>query len=173
MKQKTHELALASMLGATAVVLLMLGGIIPLSTFACPVLSSFAILIAGEECRKSYAWTCYAASAILGLLLGPDKESALLFVFLGYYPLLQPKLDTLRPAPVRMAVKLALAITAVGAMYALILFVFRLEAVVQEFYAASPAVLWTTVALGVLLFLMYDLALHRLGALYRYRRRKQ
>ena len=172
MKQRTHELALASMLGATAVVLLMLGGVIPLATFACPVLSSFAILIAGEECRKSYAWTCYAASAILGLLLGPDKESALLFAFLGYYPLLQPKLDALRPAPVRMAVKLALAITAVGAMYALILFVFRLEAVVQEFYAASPAVLWTTVALGVLLFLMYDLALHRLGALYRYRRRK-
>ena len=173
MKQRTHELALASMLGATAVVLLMLGGIIPLSTFACPVLSSFAILIAGEECRKSYAWTCYAASAILGLLLGPDKESALLFAFLGYYPLLQPKLDALRPAPVRMAVKLALVITAVSAMYALILFVFRLEDVVQEFYAASPAVLWTTVALGVLLFLMYDLALHRLGALYRYRRRKQ
>ncbi|MBQ2323050.1 MAG: hypothetical protein II379_00515 [Oscillospiraceae bacterium] len=173
MKQRTHELALASMLGATAVVLLMLGGIIPLSTFACPVLSSFAILIAGEECRKSYAWTCYAASAILGLLLGPDKESALLFVFLGYYPLLQPKLDALRPAPVRMAVKLALAITAVGAMYALILFVFRLEAVVQEFYAASPAVLWSTIALGLLLFLVYDLALHRLGALYRYRRRKQ
>ena len=172
MKRKTHELALASMLGATAVVLLMLGGVIPLATFACPVLASIAILIAGEECRKSYAWTCYAASAILGLLLGPDKESALLFVFLGYYPLLQPKLDALRPAPVRMAVKLALAITAVGAMYALILFVFRLEAVVQEFYAASPAVLWSTIALGLLLFLVYDLALHRLGALYRYRRRK-
>lgn len=172
MKQKTHELALAGILGATAVVLLMLGGVIPLATFACPVLSSIAILIAGEECRKSYAWTCFAAAAILGLLLGPDKESALLFAFLGYYPLLQPKLDKLRPAPVRIAAKLALAVAAVGTMYALILFVFRLEAVVQEFYAASPAVLWTTIALGVLLFFMYDLALHRLGALYRYRRRK-
>ena len=130
MKRKTHELALASMLGATAVVLLMLGGVIPLATFAYPVLASIAILIAGEECRKSYAWTCFAASAILGLLLGPDKESALLFAFLGYYPLLQPRLDTLRPAPVRIVAKLALAVVAVGTMYALILFVFRLEAVV-------------------------------------------
>ncbi len=172
MKQKTHELALASILGATAVVLLMLGGIVPLSTYACPVLASLAILVAGEECRTRCAWLCFVAAAILGLLLGPDKESALLFAFLGYYPLLQPKLDALRPAPVRMAVKLALAITAVGTMYALILFVFRLEVVVQEFYAASPAVLWTTIALGVLLFLMYDLALHRLAAYYRYRRRK-
>ena len=172
MKQKTHELALASILGATAVVLLMLGGIVPLSTYACPVLASLAILVAGEECRTRCAWLCFVAAAILGLLLGPDKESALLFAFLGYYPLLQPKLDKLRPAPVRIAAKLALATAAVGAMYALILFVFRLEAVVQEFYAASPAVLWTTIALGVLLFFMYDLALHRLGALYRYRRRK-
>ena len=172
MKQKTHELALASILGATAVVLLMLGGIVPLSTYACPVLASLAILVAGEECRTRRAWLCFVAAAILGLLLGPDKESALLFAFLGYYPLLQPKLDKLRPAPVRIAAKLALAVAAVGAMYALILFVFRLDAVVQEFYAASPAVLWTTIALGVLLFFMYDLALHRLGALYRYRRRK-
>ena len=172
MKQKTHELALASILGATAVVLLMLGGIVPLSTYACPVLASLAILVAGEECRTRCAWLCFVAAAILGLLLGPDKESALLFAFLGYYPLLQPKLDKLRPAPVRIAAKLALATAAVGAMYALILFVFRLEAVVQEFYAASPAVLWSTIALGLLLFLVYDLALHRLGALYRYRRRK-
>ncbi len=173
MKKKTQELALAGMLGATAVVLLMLGGVIPLATFSCPVLASFAILIAGEECRRSYAWTCFAAAAILGLLLGPDKESALLFAFLGYYPLLQPKLEALRPAALRLALKLALAVAAVGAMYALILFVFRLEAVVQEFYAASPAVLWSTIAMGFVLFLVYDLALRRLGALYRYRRRRK
>jgi hypothetical protein len=35
--------------------------------------------------------------AILSLPMGPDKEAAAVFVFLGYYPILRPWLNKLRP----------------------------------------------------------------------------
>ena len=173
MHRETRELALAGTLAALGAVLLCLGGIVPLATYAAPVLASVAVLAAREECRASAAFGCYAVSAALGLLLSPDREAALLYAFLGYYPLLKPRLDALRPRPLRLGAKLLLCCAAVGAMYALLIFVFRLDAVVREAAETSPALLAATAALGVAVFLVYDLALERLTALYQKRKTRR
>ena len=96
------------MLCALSVAFLWLSGILPLSTYFWPILASAALLPAREECRKSYAWSCFAAAAILGLLLCADKEAALLFCFLGYYPLLKPKIDAISSKVLRLLLKVAL-----------------------------------------------------------------
>ena len=170
MHRETREVALAGTLAALGAALLCLGGIVPLATYAAPILASAAVLVAREECRAGAAFGCYVVSAALGLLLSPDREAALLYAFLGYYPLLKPRLDALRPRPLRASAKLLLCCAAVGAMYALLIFVFRLEAVAREFAETSPALLAATAALGVVVFFVYDLALTRLTAIYRKRR---
>ena len=134
MAKKTHELALCGVLCALAVAFLWLSGIIPLSTYAWPILASATLLPAREECRKSYAWSCFAAAAVLGLLLCADKEAALVFCFLGYYPLVKPNLDAISSKALRLFAKLGLCTVSMGVMYAFIIFVFKLPAVVQEFY---------------------------------------
>lgn len=155
---------------ALAVVLLWLSGILPLATYGWPILASFTLVIEREECKRGYAWCCFAASAMLGLLLCADKEAALVFLFLGYYPLLKPRFDAIKAKIARFAAKLALCVATMGMMYALILFVFQLDAAVQEFNATAPWLLWATVTLGLLLFFVYDLALTRLTAVYLARR---
>ena len=55
--------------------------------------------------------------ALLTLLLGPDKEAAALYLFLGYYQLLQPKLDAIRRPALRWLAKLAQADVSVGTKY--------------------------------------------------------
>ncbi len=170
MRRETRELALAGVLCALAVSLLCMGGVVPLATYAAPALASAALLVVREDCRRAYAWSCFAASAALGLLLSPDKEAAMLYAFLGYYPLLKPRLDALRSRALRVGAKLLICLVAVGAMYALLLWVFRLEAVVRELAETSPALLGATAALGVVVFFTYDLALCRLTLLYRSRK---
>ena len=160
MRQQTRELALASVLGALAVLFLFLGGVLPLALYACPLLASACLLPVREECRASYQWCCFFAAAILGLLLGPDKESALLFCFLGYYPLVQPSLDAIGSR-----------VLAVGAMYALLVFVFRLDAVTAELAATAPWLIAATFALGAVLLFLYDELLRRFARLYRRRKR--
>ncbi len=173
MSQKTHELALGSVLAALAAALLCLGGIVPLATYTAPVLASGVLLAARHECRAGLAWGCWMVSAALGLLLSADKEAALLYAFLGYYPLLKPKLDALRPRVLRLAAKLLLCVAAVGAMYALLLWVFRLEALAQELADTSAALLWVTALLGVAVFFAYDLALDRFDLVYQNRRTRR
>ena len=158
---------------ALAVVFLWLSGILPLATYGWPILASFTLVIEREECKRSYAWCCFAASAVLGLLLCADKEAALVFTFLGYYPLLKPRFDAIKAKVPRCGAKLALCAVTMGAMYALILFVFQFDAVVQEFRATVPWLLWATIALGLLLFFVYDLALTRLTAVYLTRRHRK
>lgn len=173
MKQSTRELALCSMMAALGVVFLCLGGIIPLALYACPILASAVLLPVREDCRRSYGWCCYGVIAILGLLLGPDKEASSLFLFLGYYPLIQPKLDTIGNPALRMLCKLTIAAAAIAAMYGILLYVFCLAAVVEEFTQTAPWMLWTMAGLGLLLFAVYDILLGRFARIYRARRRRK
>ena len=160
MAKKTHELALCGVLCALAVAFLWLSGVIPLSTYAWPILASATLLPAREECRKSYAWSCFAAAAVLGLLL-------------GYYPLVKPNLDAISSKALRLFAKLGLCTVSMGVMYALIIFVFKLPAVVQEFSKSATWLLWATAAMGLLLFFVYDLLIDRLAVVYRHRHGKK
>ena len=60
-----------------------------------------------------------------------------------------------------------------GLLYALILFVFKLPAVVQEFSESAPWLLAATVLLGLMLFFVYDLAIDRVAVIYAHRRKKR
>ena len=94
MKQ-TKQIALGGILGALAMTVLFLGGLIPVSTYICPV---FCILILQNVlnfCGKRMAWAWYIMISFLALLLGPDKEASAILVLLGYYPIVKPRMDRL------------------------------------------------------------------------------
>ena len=76
MSASTKQLALCGVMTALGVVLLCLGGLVPPALYICPMLASTVLAVIRLECSPRHAWTCFAATAILGLLLGPDKEAA-------------------------------------------------------------------------------------------------
>ena len=113
----------------------------------------------------------WAASAVLGLLLGPDKEAAALYAALGYYPAIRAGLDRKRPA-LRWALKLLLFNGATIALYALLIFVLGLNALVEEYRATGTALLIATLALGNVVFVIYDFLLKRLERVLAARKRR-
>ena len=89
------RMALGGILAALAVMVLALGGLIPAAAYCAPVLASAMLVPVISVCGCRLAWAWYAAVAILGSLLCPDPETAAVFVFLGYYPIVQAKLNRL------------------------------------------------------------------------------
>ncbi len=168
---KTRQIALGGVLAALAVVLLTLGGVIPIGTYIAPMLASMPLIVLLTELPRGLCLGWYAIVAILGVMLCPDKETAFVFVFLGWYPIARPALDRLPRLP-RIAAKLLIFNLAVAALYALLILVFRLEALVQEAKETGFAMLLVLVVLGNLTFLFYDVLLNRLTALYRIKRKK-
>jgi hypothetical protein len=93
----SSAVALGGVLAALAVVIMCMGGLIPVATFICPAVCMMIQAVVLRRCGRRFAWAWYGAVAILSLLMGPDKEAAAVFVFLGYYPILRPWLNKLRP----------------------------------------------------------------------------
>ena len=122
-------IALGGLLAAVALVIQCLGGMIPLATYICPMLCAIVQYIVCRCCGRRIAWTWYVAVSLLSLLLGPDKEGALVFVMLGYYPMLKPIFEKNR---LSVLWKVLLFNGAVLVLYGLLLKLMGLDAVVAE-----------------------------------------
>lgn len=154
------SIAIGGMMAAVAIVIMCLGGIIPIATYVCPMLGAILLAIVVRLCGKRIGWAWYAAVALLSLLLGPDKEAAIVFVFLGYYPIVKGWVDR-RKLPFLW--KLLIFNTAIAVMYALMIYLFRLEQVVQEFQGLGIVLTVITLILGNAALFMLDLVLGRLS----------
>ena len=170
-RKRTSQLALAALLCALSVTVMMLGGLIPAATFCCPMLAGFLSIPILCECGAGMALCAYAATAILSCLLGPDKEAAVLYLFLGWYPALRPRFQKLRQ-PLRFLGKLLVFNAAVAAVYSLLLFVLGLESLRAEFSEMGRVMLAVTLLLGNAVFFLFDFTLPRVELLYRYRFRR-
>lgn len=102
-RNDTKRIALAGILAALAVVIMCLGGLIPVATYVCPMLCCMTQLIVFGFCGKRLAWTWYAVVSILSLLMSPDKEAAFVFLALGYYPLIKFSLEKRKFSPLLKA----------------------------------------------------------------------
>ena len=131
-------------------------------------IASFLVATVCVECGKTLAWTAYGAVSLLSLLFVPDKEVALTFVFLlGYYPLVKPKFEHIRPALLRGLCKLLLCNGGILLMYGLVLLLIPGGSISQEMRTTALAVSLTTLAMGNVAFLLYDRALHNMLQAYR------
>ena len=148
-------------MAALAVVIMCMGGIIPVATYVCPMLCSLLLAVVLRLTGRRIAWAWYAAVSVLSLLLGPDKEAAAVFVFLGYYPILKPWLDG-RKVPILW--KLAVFNLSIGTLYALLLYLFRLEQVVRDFSEFGLVMTLVVLLLGNVTLFMLDLLLGRIGS---------
>ena len=166
MRGQAGKIALCGVLAALAAALMLLGGIFPAATYCAPMLASLVLIPAQEECGQKAAWLLFAAAALLSLMLCADKEAALLFLTLGYYPIVKEKLDALRPGILSRLCKLALFNAAVAAVYAALLFVLMSETTQKELHESGTAMLLALLLAGNIVFLLYDLVLRRLRPLY-------
>lgn len=147
-------------MAALAVVIMCMGGIIPVATYVCPMLCSLLLAVVLRLTGRRIAWAWYAAVSLLSLLLGPDKEAAAVFVFLGYYPIIKPWLDR-RKVPILW--KLAVFNLSIGLLYTLLLYLFRLEQVVRDFSEFGMVMTLVVLLLGNVTLFMLDVVLSRIG----------
>ena len=160
---KSRETALCGLLCALAVICLLLGGSLGIGTFAGPVLAMAVLLPILEEYGIKTAAAAYGAAALLALLLVPDRETALVYVFFGWYPLLRPTLGRLPSRPLRLLLKIALCCAVIAVLYGLVLRLMGLTADLLD------AVRWMNLLLLLLAnvtCLVMDRALERLTFLW-------
>lgn len=138
---------------ALAVVIMSLGTILPVATYVCPVacMLILQLVVRGAGSRMGWAW--YGAVALLSLLLAPDKEAAAVFLVLGYYPIVKPKLDRMRG---KWLWKLLLFNCSVLVLYWILLKVVGMERLVEEFSDIGVVMTAALLLLGNVTFFLLD-----------------
>jgi len=147
------DIALGGVLAAMAVAITCLGGLIPVSTFVCPMLCMLILSVVLKRCGARIAWAWYGAVAILCALLSPDKEAAAVFAFLGYYPIVKPKVDKL---PLKWLWKALVFNAAILLMYWLLMHIFGMAQLLQEFAEMGTALTVAALLLGNATFFLLD-----------------
>ena len=147
------RMALGGVLAALAVVIMSLGGLIPIATYVSPMLCAILLQVVLLSCGTRIAWAWYGAVAMLAVLLSPDKEAAAVFVFLGYYPIVKPKLDKTR---LGWLWKGLLFNGSIAVMYFLLLKLFGMAELGAEFQEFGLVMLAVLLIMGNVTFFLLD-----------------
>ena len=157
----SRRTAVAGVLAAGSLAVLWLACMVPSGriglTGAAGLFPVAAVLAAG----RAAGYLCWAASALLGLFLLPDKGVALLYlIFLGLYPVVKNNIEGLRRLPLEWLCKLAV-FNAV-----LTLFWFGLHSLFLPFLPETLQAPWMVYAAGNAAFVIYDVGFSKLISFY-------
>lgn len=164
MKQSS-KCALGGIVSALSLVMMISVAIIPFLTYALPAAAGLLIVIIVMEIDKKWAFGVYCTVAILGMLLVPDKEVAVMYLaFFGYYPILKAITESKLTAVIGWIVKIASFVgTMVVSYFLMIKFMGVTIDEVDEIGAIAIPLL---LGLGTFAFVIYDIALTKLITLY-------
>lgn len=154
--KNTKSVALGGVLAAVAVVIMCLGGFIPIATYVCPMLCTLTQLLVLHFCGRRIGWTWFAVVCILSLLMGPDKEAVFVFVAIGYYPLIKSFLER---SKFRLLLKVLYFNVSVLLVYAVMIYLFGMQQIAQENMELGLLGLVIILVLGNITFFMLDLLL--------------
>ena len=130
-----------------------MGTLIPVATYVCPMLCAVLLQMVMKTCGVKIAWAWYGAVAILSLLLAPDKEAAAVFAFLGYYPIVKPKIDRRRG---KWLWKILLFNASTLVMYWVLMHLLGLEQIAAEFEEMGAVMTIVMLLLGNVTFFLLD-----------------
>lgn len=142
-------------------------GLFPFSTYALPALAGLLMVAVAAETGPRWAFTLYVAVSILSFLMTPDKEAMLMFVmFFGHYPITKFQLEKLKWKPLIFVLKFLCFNACVVIGYLIILYIFRIPDILTEFGDFGKYSVLVMLALGNLLFVVYDFALTQITRTY-------
>ena len=157
-RNSAYSVALGGVLAALGVVVMCLGTLIPVATFLCPMVCILLAQVVMKICGARYGWAWYGAVAVLSLLLSSDKEAAAVFAALGYYPMVKPRLEK-RKLPWLWKGLLFNAV--ILALYWLLIHLFGLDALAEEFAEAGRVMTVVMLILGNVTFFLLDRVLSK------------
>ncbi len=153
MRSNSKNMALGGVFAALAVVIMNLGGLIPVATYTTPALCMLLLYFVNKSCGKRIAWAWYGAVSVLSLLMSPDKEAAAVFCCLGYYPILKPKLDGMKG---KWLWKLAVFNGSMVLLYSILIRIMGVAEVTGESEELAGIMLTILLVLGNVTFIVLD-----------------
>jgi len=167
-KNKTSFIvSLGGIISAICLVAMFLTGILPVFVYTLPAFAGALMIIIVIELGVKWAFITYSAVGLLSLLITPNKESAVLFImFLGYYPIVKSFFEKNKKIAIEWFLKLLSFNTAMILSYLIIINIFGIADIIEEFGDFGKYSAIILLLLGNIVFVIYDIALTRVISAY-------
>jgi len=161
MKGNTRALSLTALSVAGAVAILYMGTFVPTMSLTVAAIAALFTAVCVIEGGFKYGALCFAATAILGLLIVPNWALALLYLtFFGGYPLIKSIAERQRSQTLGWGIKL-IVFFAVLTLYMTLLQDLMLGAILAADWA-----FYIVYGVGVIAFIVYDIGMSKLIGFY-------
>lgn len=157
---KSKNIAFCGVFAALAVVVMCLGGFLPFMTYVCPMISILLCGFVYNFAGKTSAVCWYISVVILSLLLCPDKEAAILYSFLGYYPIIKSQIDKMR---FKWLIKILFFNAIIVSLYWLLMNIIGVTELINEFSSMGTVMIAFMLLVGNFIFFMLDRLLERMS----------
>lgn len=167
-KQKpSYVVSLCGIMCGLALSFMFVLGMIPMFEYISSAMAGILIWVIRDRLGVKYGLVSYLAVGILCLLITPNYEASMIYLFLlGYYPIIREYLQKIRLKILRMAAKLMVYAAGAVAAYMILIFVFGLSDLfdgMDNFGKYSSLVL---LGFGAFAFVMYDIFLELFDPYY-------
>lgn len=151
---QSRTIAVCSMMAALSVVLLFVGFLLGLGTYAAPMLAGLCLLPVGRRYGRRYQIMIWLTVSALSCILINNAEQNLMYsAVFGIYPVIRPCFGRLKKWA-RLLVKLAWFNLVTLSLEALIVLVLMPEVI-------SPGMIAALLILGNITFVLYDFMIPR------------
>lgn len=149
--KQTRRIAVCGILCALGVICMSVGSLVEVMDLTMIMIASFCTVFAVIEMGKRWAWLIWAVTALLSLLLLPNKLAAVLYLMGGMYPIVKSTLERWRPLFAWTGKLVAFN----GAQAIFLLLAQKLFGLTGPDYAFT----WGAILFNNVLFLLYDFTL--------------
>lgn len=152
-RSDTKRIALSGILAALAAVIMCFGTLMPFATYMCPLICCMTQMVVLKFCGNRFSWIWFATVVILSLLFAPDKEAAMVFLAVGYYPIIKKKIEMYKFTTL---LKLLFFNVSILSCYAILVYIMGIQAVLTDSAELGMVGLLITLLMGNATFLLFD-----------------
>lgn len=162
LQRKKHSIsfitAFCAIEASIAVTLMLCTGIITIGTYALSALAGVILVPVVIEIGLKYAIITYVVASLISVILVPDKEAVLCFIFfLGYYPLIKAKIEQIKSKLLQWIIKLVAFNVAMILVFEISIAFLSVDPSEYELFGVYlPGVF---LAIGNFIFVLYDFGL--------------
>ncbi|MGI6279480.1 MAG: hypothetical protein ACOYJS_02850 [Acutalibacteraceae bacterium] len=162
MKQ-SNKITLSGLMAALACVFMLLS-YFPYLTYGIPALAGLFIMVTVIEIDCKWAAGAYLTSAVLVFLFAEPESKLMYITLLGYYPIVKALIERIDKPLIEWVIKISIFNAAVFLVYFVLagLFSISLDDLGKRGKYGTALLL----ALGNGAFVLYDIALSRISAVY-------
>lgn len=162
---QSGKVAFSSIFAALALSMMFAGSLFPFADYSAVAIGGLFLVPIVIDVGRRYATIAYFASAILGLIIVPNKEIALFYaIFFGYYPILKSVFESCKNKIVEFVLKFAVFnLTMIAAF---LISINLLEISKEEYVIFDVYLPWLFLIMGNIVFILYDFCLTKMIILY-------